>query len=1531
MKDSTAVNQLNGLEVAIIGMTGRFPGARNLTDFWHNLQQGKESITEFTTAELAAAGIDPTLLNQPNYVKARAILADPDLFDAAFFDFSPKEAAITDPQHRILLEAAWEVLEQAGYDPEQYGGLIGFYAGAGFNSYLLNLVANAAALQSVDRFQLMLGNDKDFVSTRVSYKLNLQGPSYTVQTACSTSLVAVHLACRSLLSGECDLALAGGITVSAQQTIGYLHHEGGIASPDGHCRAFDAAAAGTVSGNGVGLVALKRLEEAIADGDCIHAVIKGSAINNDGGLKVSYTAPRIDSQAAVIRAAQAIAEVEPDSISYIEAHGTGTALGDPIEIAALTQAFSAGGRPGNGFCAIGSVKTNVGHLDTAAGIAGLIKTVLALQHRQIPPSLHFQQPNPHIDFAQSPFYVNATLKDWLTQKQPRRAGVSSFGIGGTNAHVVLEEAPAPAPSMPARPWQLVLLSAKTAAALDQAAANLATHLRQHPQANLADVAYTLQVGRKAFSHRRLVVCRTVDEAIAALTATDSPQKATLASGHREVVFLLPGQGAQYPGMTQDLYRSEAAFRQQIDHCCQLLQPHLDRDLRTLLYPHPAAAQADLLSQTGYAQPAIFVVNYALAKLWQSWGIQPTALIGHSLGELVAACLAGVFCLEDALKLVCQRGQLMQQCPPGAMLSVPLPAADMQPWLSAEVTLAALNAPALTVLSGSTAAIAQVQAQLTAAGIESRQLHTSHGFHSPLMAEAVAPFTAAVAQVALQPPQIPLLSNVTGTWLTAAEATDPAYWGQQLRQPVQFGPAIAQLLQEPSQILLEVGPGRTLTTLAKQQVRTQLCLRTVRHPQEGVSDSEYLLQTLGRLWLAGVAIDWSGVYAHERRQRLPLPTYPFERQRYWIEPQLASPLPPTTAALARQPDMADWFYLPTWKQWPLTAHAGAIAPESTRWLLFVDSGGVGVQLARQLEQSGQRVMTVALGQQFEQRGDRHYCLNPHQLADYQALLQTLQAQRLLPQRIVHCWSLEADTAFETVQAHGFYSLIHLVQALAQLDAEPRHLSVIAQQIYDITGAEPLRAAQATLLGACQVIPQEYPQLTCRLIDIEKLPPPSQRQWLSTALQADLTQATSAAVIAYRNGRRWLQTFEPRPLQSTPEVSRLRRGGVYLIAGDLAAGLGFFLAQALVETWQAKVLLVGTSGLPAREQWQSWLDQQGDEDVITQPRGQWQALENAEAQVCLLETDLSDGSQLQQAIAQAEQQFGALQGVFYNPAIDATQATQAIAELDPTRCAAIFQARQQGLQVLEAALGDRPLDFCLVQSSLACVLGGVGLSAYAASYAYLDAVVSDRNRRGQTPWFSLNRQARQTQTWPTSAQPIEAALALSMTPAEVWAAIERVLTLPSAGQVVVSTGTLSSRLAQAAQPQTVQPSSSPSPVQPSSLAKDYVAPETEIQQAIAAIWQDLLGIEAVSLHDNFFELGGHSLLAIQVVSRLRQQFAVELPLKSILFDAPTVAGLAQVIHQQQSQSDEQAIAALLEEVKTLSPDQVQQYLEESPSGA
>ncbi|MEA2175560.1 MAG: hypothetical protein QOD00_3152, partial [Blastocatellia bacterium] len=878
-------------DIAIVGMSGRFPGAANVAEFWRNLRDGVESISFFTDEELAASGLDQKTFMDQRYVKAAGTLREIEYFAAPFFGINPREAEIMDPQHRIFLECAWEALEDAGYDADRYEGRIGVYAGAGMNTYLLyNLYSNPELMRAVGDYQAMIGNDKDFLPTRVSYKLNLRGPSVSVQTACSTSLVAVCLACQSLLSYQCDVVLAGGISIRVPGKAGYIYQEGGILSPDGHCRAFDAGAQGTVVGSGVGIVVLKRIEDALADGDYIHAIIKGSAVNNDGSLKVGYTAPSVEGQAEVVAEACAMAGIEAETISYIEAHGTGTTLGDPIEMAALTQVFRAQ-TTRKSFCAIGSVKTNVGHLDTAAGVAGLIKTVLALKHEQLPPSLHFDKPNPQIDFASTPFYVNHKLKEWKHGQTPRRAGVSSFGIGGTNAHVIVEEPPAREAHYSNRPWQLLLISAKTQTALDAATTNLAAHLKRQADLSLADVAYTQMAGRKSHTHRRMAVCRDLNDAIKCLESLD--QKRVLdnsaAALERPVAFMFSGQGTQYLNMGGELYEREPVFREQLDQCAELFKGHTGVDLRGLLYPVEEESERarEKLDQTAHTQPALFCLEYALARLLMSWGISPRMMIGHSIGEYVAACLAGVFSLEDAVGLVAERGRLMQSLPAGAMLAVPLSEEELLPFLNDELSLAAINGPALCVVAGAPRALGQLEQRLAERNIEGRRLNTSHAFHSRMMEPILGAFIERVKRVKLNQPRLPFISNVTGEWMTPAQATDPNYWASHLRKTVRFSEGLERLFKEPELILLEIGPGRTLQRLAQRhngKDAGHLVLNTL--PQASAQDSEArsLLHALGQLWLAGKPLDVKEFYAHERRQRVPLPTYPFERQRYWVEPR-----------------------------------------------------------------------------------------------------------------------------------------------------------------------------------------------------------------------------------------------------------------------------------------------------------------------------------------------------------------------------------------------------------------------------------------------------------------------------------------------------------------------------------------------------------------------------------------------------------------------------------------------------------------------
>ncbi|MEA2604527.1 MAG: hypothetical protein QOF89_5519 [Acidobacteriota bacterium] len=897
--------QTHDLSIAIVGMAGRFPGAGNVEEYWRNLAAGVESIRFFAPEELEASVTGQPDLTDPSFVRAGGVLDGVEDFDAPFFDFNPRDAEITDPQQRVFLECCWEALERAGYDPETFNGAVGLFAGTGMNTYFLNnVLGHPEVFRALAPHQILIGVDKDYLAPRVSYKLNLKGPSVTVQTACSTSLVAVHLACQSLQDYQSDLALAGGVAIRVPQRSGYRYQEGGIHSPDGHCRAFDHEARGTVTGSGAGVVVLKRLADALEDGDNILAVIRGSAINNDGSAKVGFTAPSVEGQVAVISEALAAAGVSPDTIGYVEAHGTGTALGDPIEVTALNKAFGLSPEQRSS-CALGSVKSNIGHLDTASGVAGLIKTVLVLQHRVIPKSLHFTAPNPEIDFASGPFRVSQALTEWPSDGAPRRAGVSSFGIGGTNAHAVLEEAPAAEPSGPSRPWQLLLLSARTPTALEAVTDNLARHLEAQPEQPFADVAYTLQVGRKALKHRRFLVCRDRGDAIAALRSRDPQRVLTLAQQGRErpVAFLFPGQGAQYVAMAKDLYDSEPAFRNAIDQCARLLQPHLGLDLRTVLYPtDPAADAAARLEQTALTQPALFAVEYALAELLREWGIRPAAMIGHSIGEYVAACLAGVFSLPDALALVAARGRLMQSLPAGAMLVVPRPEEETRRRLTGGLSLAAVNGPSFSVVSGPSEEIDAFAGSLAAEGIEGRRLHTSHAFHSAMMDPILGEFAQEVGKVRLSAPRVPYVSNLSGTWIEAAQATDPAYWVRHLRETVRFADGAAELLQDRSRVLLEVGPGRTLASFVRAASPERTALTTLRHPTDA-EGGEPLAHALGRLWLAGVRVDWPGFYVRQRRRRVLLPTYPFERQRYWLEPALR-PAAGRTEAMAATATIAD---------------------------------------------------------------------------------------------------------------------------------------------------------------------------------------------------------------------------------------------------------------------------------------------------------------------------------------------------------------------------------------------------------------------------------------------------------------------------------------------------------------------------------------------------------------------------------------------------------------------------------------------------
>ncbi|WP_394618985.1 type I polyketide synthase [Lentzea sp. JNUCC 0626] len=865
------MTEYTGLEIAVVGMAGRFPGSSTVDEFWDNVLAGEAGVRRFTDEELDAAGVSVQRRAEPGFVPMGGALDGIEFFDAKLFGYSPRDAAVLDPQQRVFLECAWHALEHAGH----LGGgrEVGVYASASVDTYLLrHLWGNPAVPGGLQPLDLLLANDKDTLASRVAYHLDLTGPAITVQTACSSSLVTIHVACQALLGHDCDIALAGGVSIRPPVHEGYQHTEGGILAADGRCLPFDAAAHGVVAGNGVAAVVLRRLEDALADGDTIHAVVKGTAVNNDGASKVGFTAPSVTGQARVIRAAHDLSEVDSSTIGYVEAHGTATPLGDPIEVAALTQAFV---HPPQA-CALGSVKALIGHLDAAAGVAGFVKAALAVREGVVPPSPYFTEPNPETGLPDSPFFVNREPAPWPLDG-PRRAGVSGFGMGGTNAHAVLEEPPSPEPMPPTRSRHLVVLSAASEKALQESRERLAARLAEGGQ-ELADVSYTLRTGRKALRHRLAAV-------VGAEVVDDLSEAWTGSGDRRDVVFLFPGQGSQYAGMAAQLTAEEPVFKAALDECAALLPFDL----------HEVLADADRLTRTEFTQPALFAVEYSLAKLWEHWGVRPSAMLGHSVGEYVAACLAGVFSLPDALELVTARGALMGALPGGAMLSVPLGADQLE--LPEDVSLAASNAPNLSTVAGTFEAIERFE---KTAGVACQRLHTSHAFHSAMIDPMLGEFTALVSRIELRAPRIPFISNVSGTWITAEEATDPGYWARHARAAVRFSEGLTTLITEPVTVL-EVGPGNVLTTLARQHdLRGGAALGSLRHPREDKHDLDTMLAAAGRMWIAGVPVDLGALTADERRRRIPLPGYPFERARHWIDLPGTAPRPIEVVEVLPQP-------------------------------------------------------------------------------------------------------------------------------------------------------------------------------------------------------------------------------------------------------------------------------------------------------------------------------------------------------------------------------------------------------------------------------------------------------------------------------------------------------------------------------------------------------------------------------------------------------------------------------------------------------
>ncbi|MGE5343096.1 MAG: SDR family NAD(P)-dependent oxidoreductase [Candidatus Omnitrophota bacterium] len=1571
---------LTGMEIAIIGMDGRFPGAKDIDSFWENLTNGVESVTFFSDDELVDAGVNSDLLNNPAYVKCGGgILDDKDGFDAMFFGYTPVEAELMDPQTRLFLETAWHALEDAGYNASSYPGLIGLYAGSGYNFHWEALAYGSGRTAVLGEFASWALISRDNLCTLVSYNLGLKGPSVFVKTACSTSLVAVHLACQGILNGECDMALAGGVSVSSHRKSGYLYQEGMIVSPDGYCRAFDENARGTFSGEGVGVVLLKRLEDAQNDHDHIHAIIKGTAINNDGARKIGYTAPSIPGQVDVIRDALHVAQIEPETMTYIEAHGTGTPVGDPIEIEALKTAFKTTKK---GFCPIGSVKTNIGHLDAAAGIAGLIKTVLALKHHQIPPSLHFETPNSKIDFENSPFYVNTKLSDWNPiDDLPRRAGVSSFGIGGTNAHVILEENASggqgklfekSSPWTPAKTFgkgdgndslpsvspvpsvrEILLLSAKTQTALDKITANLADYLTQNPGSDISDIAFTLQTGRKAFKHRRMMVCSTVEEAAESLSAvpldTRKVRSASTPTDDPPVVFMFPGLGPQFTDMGRDLYASHPIFQKEMNRCFDILKNLTPDNIKEILYPSDSLTSSSSLSidHPQISSVVIFMIEYALSKVLINLGIKPRAVLGYSFGEYTAACISGVLSLDDTLKLIITRGNLIARTSPGAMLSVPIPKDQLQPFLKdSNLSLAIDNGPSC-VVSGPISAIESFEKLMKDNRLMCVRLaHASHAIHSHLMNPILTEFENVLKDMTLKEPKIPYVSNVTGTWVTSDDVTQPQYWTQHLSQTVYFADGIKTALETSGAVFIEVGPGYDLSVLLRHHTQDRDTQPTVIHLIDRNNQRRFFLDAIGRLWLSGVSINWNAFHKNQNsdqpRNRVPLPLYPFEHQRYWIDYNIDDIHSSKTINHIAQPqpekksDIADWFYVPSWKRSPVSQPTEDIVTENAAepWLVFIDETGLGERFAHHLERLKQTVIRVTRGLAFDYSNHsniQNFTLNPRNGEDYLALFSQLAKDKVSPNRMAHFWNLtpikekssEPDT--DDIQYRGLYSLFYIARAYEKHFMDTKtHMQVImvSNGLHRVIADEPLCPAKATVLGAVRVVRREYVNIACRSIDVTLPEPGSVNEsrlieQLFHEFSIGLSGNTYEPAVALRGDYRWEEIFEPvRIEEKEVKKPQLKENGVYLVTGGLG-GIGLVLAEHLARTCRAKLILTGRSAFPDRSEWSSWLTVHNADDPISQKINKLLKLEKVGAELMISRADISDYSAMKSALTNAVQRFGTINGIIHAAGLPdgGMISLRTIASIET-----IMASKVNGTLVLDRVLEENHIqpDFLVLCSSISAVVGMFGQIGYCAANSFLDAFAFHYTHDRGIPTVSID-----WDFWQEVGMGVETVRRLKETAgitdgdlllkdgilsSEGASIFQRVLsyTYP---QVIVSVQDLASRLQQMDYNQrtgAVDGESStgeiemngdiqraPKKVYPRpELSTEYVSPMEGFEQTYAEILQHFFGFERVGAEDNLFEYGITSLDVIHINNVLTKKLNIDIPIV-VMFSHPTIRSLGQYL--------------------------------------
>ncbi|MBT8392899.1 MAG: SDR family NAD(P)-dependent oxidoreductase [Ignavibacteria bacterium] len=1491
------------LDIAIIGMAGRFPGAKNLDEYWKLLSQGKESVTFFSDEELKESGVSPSTYNDPNFIKAAPILEDADKFDASFFGYSPRDARYMDPQQRLFLELASCSLEDGGYDPDKYQKPIGVFGGTAMNTYFL--FSGLTQKFVTEYIPTLLGNDKDFLATKVSYKLNLKGPSLNIQSACSTSLVAVHLACQSLLSEECDMALAGATAIRVPLNTGHYYQESGIHTRDGHCRPFDANASGTIFGSGGGVVLLKKLKNALNDKDNIYALIKGSAINNDGRTKVDYTAPSVEAQAHVIIEAQANAGVKADQIQYVEAHGTGTFLGDPIEITALTKAFRTT-TDNKGFCAIGSVKSNIGHLDAAAGIAGLIKTVLALKNKKIPPSINFDSPNPEIDFENSPFFVNSVLSSWKNEDTPLRAGISSLGIGGTNAHIVLEEAPKLLPAVKPASDEILFLSARSDSALNELTSNLANHLTNNPDNNLSDVAFTLREGRKIFDKKRIVVSNDSKKLVEVLKSKDSEQILDLEveTLERDVVFLFPGGGAQHINMGRELYNKEQIFKNEVDKCLAIANKLLNKNLKEVLFPEK---NQEKLAATQITKPTIglatlFIIEYAMAKYLMSLGIKPSAMIGHSLGEYTAACIAGVLNLEDALYMVTKRSELFQKLPVGAMTSVPLNELELKKYFGDELSIAVINTPSISVASGPIAAIEEMEKSLTSDGIDFRRLKISTASHSKMVEPILNEFYEAIKEINFGKPAIPFASNMSGKLIENLEASNPNYWVDHIRSTVRFADGIKLLLEQPHRVLLEVGPNTTLTALANQsptKKEEQLIISSMRHPLEELSDNIMLLKTIGQLHFAGVKIDWDKFYNNLKFRRVSLPTYPFERKKHWYKTPIGQKSV-SDNSLDDVKDFSEWFFSLSWKR--STKAPDQITPDplkSEKWLIFSDGGNFAGNLIEKLQHHSQEVIVVLQGDIYNKISDNEFVIDKKSNNDFKNLFENLKSVNFVPDKIVHFWNSEFTQNFSKSNDElkdrfydSVYSLFFISNALLHAGFNQKiQIGIISTNLHSVIGNEKLNSPEhSVLFGPSKVINKEFPNVFCKNIDLSF---DEKEGEVSHQIIEELLRDDNDEVIAYRGKYRWTQAFENIKLKDLgdPAQNLTAKRKTILITGG-TGGIGLEIATYFSQISNSNLILTKRSSFPDRTEWNDLLRKNGEDGKISEIIKKIYEIEKSGSTVEIIVSDVNDKKAIGKMALNLKEKYGKIDVVIHSAGIidDNLLVNKNIEMIDKVLSPKVFGT----LNIYQAMKDFEPGLFVLF-SSVNSLLAPAGQFDYSAANNYLDAFANHFNSLNSTKFISINWPGwkevgivANLKSEPGNNSWKEESIKKSITNAEGVKAFNSILN-ETFSQVIISPGG-EADLSRSSKKLFNAVSHSSDEVN-ADIQSSFEG-LTDSEKPLALIWVNALGVEHISKKDNFFKLGGNSLLAIQVISRIQEIYSVTLSIGDI-FKYPTLEKLASKI--------------------------------------